>query len=79
MVKLKNLKYVKSADKILVSDLGNFLVLICSSSESANPSFFLLINENGDELSYDDFISRIKQNVKELKDLTYINLYDKSH
>ena len=37
--KLKSLKYLKSADKILVSDLGKFLVLICSSSESANPSF----------------------------------------
>ena len=40
--KLKKLKYVKSAEKILVSDLGNFLVLVCSSSTSANPSFFLL-------------------------------------
>lgn len=76
--RLTRQRYVIRTDGILMSDLGKFLVLICSSPESVNPSFFLLVNQNGDEISDDKFILKIKQNVKDFKDLSYIKINDRN-
>ncbi len=72
---MKN-NYAIRTNSILMSDVGIFLVIICSSHELVNPSFFLLINEKGDEISDNDFITNIKHHVKELKDLYYIKIDD---
>jgi hypothetical protein len=72
--KLKELKYIIRTNYLLICNTGNYIVVLCSSPESVNPSYFILINQNGDEIIDEDFISAIKQNVKELKDLFYIKL-----
>ena len=57
---LNELKYIIRMDYLLICNVGNFIVLLCSSPESVNPSYFILINENGYEITDEDFISRIK-------------------
>ena len=70
--RLSQQKYSLLSESLLKTEAELFLVLICGSPNSVAPSYFLLINQNGDEITDDNFIAKLKQNIKELSRLTYI-------
>lgn len=65
-------KFILLSESLLITDNGLFLTLICGTPNSVNPSYFLLVNQNGDEITDNEFILKLKLNVKDLSHLNYI-------
>ena len=76
--KLKHQKYIVLNEYILASDIGKYFVLICSSPNSVVPSYFLILDQDGNEISDDNFILCLKKNIKELSQLTYIKIKEQN-
>lgn len=68
-IELEDMQLMIQSDNLLISDLGYFIALLISTSESVTPTYLLLVNKYGQKISDVSFVENIIENCQEFTGL----------